>query len=281
MTARRGIAIVNAGPTNREQPTMSQTSHNDSDANRSVTVIDRPAPQVSAPVPAGRASMNRQAEIVAGIRAMLPWLVGVTPFGLMVGMTATSNGFSPAFGLATGATIYSGSAQITAIELAAGGATIGVLVLSVLAVNARLLLYGSAMAPHWRGTSRAFRVLASYLLVDPSYAVGDRRYRREPDGGHVFYVAAGVTLWLAWHMAILFGASLGGIVPTWMELGHVVPLFLLAELVGAVRTRPALGAAVVGATIAVVGADLPMHGGLLAAIVAGVTGGLVVERMPR
>jgi predicted branched-subunit amino acid permease len=217
-------------------------------------------------------------DAVDGVRAMLPWLVGVIPFGMVVGMTVRSSGISTAVGLATGATIYSGSAQLTAIELLQGGAGAVVVVVSVLVINARLILYSSSLAPHWSGTGPGFRAAAAYLVVDPSFVVGMHRYDDEPRGGHTHYVAAGLTLWVAWHAAMVGGLALGGGVPEWLSLRHAVPLFLLAEVVRVVKSRPALTAAVIGAAAAVAGARLPLHSGVLVGVVAGVTAALVSER---
>jgi branched chain amino acid efflux pump len=216
-------------------------------------------------------------EALAGARAMLPWLGGVVPFGMVVGMTAAA-GRDPLMGLATGPTIYGGSAQLTAIRLLDTGASTVVVVASVLVINARLLFYGGAMAPHWTGTGRGFRALAAYLLVDPSYAVGLRRYAVPRRGGHAYYVGAAVTLWIAWHAAMLAGWGMGGGIPDWVPVQAVVPLFLLAEVTQAAQTRPALIAALVAAVVAVFGAGLPLHSSLLAAVLLGVASAVAVER---
>jgi predicted branched-subunit amino acid permease len=220
-------------------------------------------------------------DVVGGVRAMLPWLVGVVPFGMVVGMTARTSDVALGVGLLTGATIYSGSAQITAIGLLSDGAGVGVVVASVLIINARLLLYGSSIGTHWKGTRLGYRAWAAYLLVDPSYVVGMRRYEDGSDrsgSAHVHYLAAGVILWVAWHAAMLTGAAVGSGLPGWLPLHYAVPLFLLAEVVQVVRTRPALTAAVVAGTIAVVGTKLPLHAGLLIAVLAGVVGASAVDR---
>ena len=223
------------------------------------------------------APTDRRAEISAGVRSMVPWLVGVVPFGMVVGMNARTSGVSTAVGLATGSTIYSGSAQLTAIELLDSGADAAVVVISVLVLNTRLLLYGSSIAPHWRGTSRRFRAIAAYLLIDPSFAVGMNGYRNRPIG-HTYYLAAGITLWVAWHAAMFGGAAVGGGVPEWLHLHYAVPLFLLAELVHVTRSMPALATAATAAMVAVVGAGLPLSSGLLVSIVAGVVVGAALER---
>lgn len=220
-------------------------------------------------------------ETIAGARAMLPWLVGVVPFAMVVGMTARSGGFPMTVSLLAGATIYSGSAQLTAIGLIEDGASLAVVVVSVLIVNARLILYSSSIGRHWAGSGAGFRAGAAYLLVDPSYVVGMHRYEGQvgrADKPHVHYLAAGVTLWVAWLAAIAAGAVIGGGLPEWLPLRHAVPLFLLAEAVQAVRTRGALTAAVIGGVVAVVGTNLPLHSGLLVAVAAGVCGALTVDR---
>jgi predicted branched-subunit amino acid permease len=221
---------------------------------------------------------DARAEVRDGALAMLPWLIGVVPFGMVVGMTAASATVPTEVGLATGSTIYSGSAQLSAIELLSAGAGVPVVLLSVLAINARLVLYSSSIAPHWRGTSTPFRLLAALLLVDPSYAVGMHRYADGRRGGHVHYLSAGVTLFVAWHLAMVAGAVLGHGVPGWLPVQVVVPLFLVAEIVQAVRSAPALTAAVVAGVVALAGRGLPMHSGLLVAVVAGVASAVIVER---
>lgn len=226
------------------------------------------------------AARSNRHEALAGARAMLPWLAAIMPFGMVVGMTAAS-GRAQLVGLATGPTIYGGSAQLTAMGLLESGAGAAVVVASVLAINARLLFYGAAMAPHWAGAGRGFRALAAYLLVDPSYAVGLRRYAVQPRGAHAYYVGAGVTLWAAWHGAMLAGWRLGAGVPSWMPVEDLVPLFLLAEVAQAARTGPASCAALVAAVVGVFGAGLPLHSSLLIGVVLGVLTALAVGRRSR
>jgi predicted branched-subunit amino acid permease len=51
---------------------------------------------------------GRRHEIIAGASAMAPWLLGVVPLGLVVGMNAPTSGVSPGLGLLTGPVISSG-----------------------------------------------------------------------------------------------------------------------------------------------------------------------------
>jgi hypothetical protein len=62
-----------------------------------------------------------------GVRAMLPWPVGVIPFGMVVGMTVRSSGISTAVGLAgTLATSVVAQRRSAALAVAAGMSTLWV-----------------------------------------------------------------------------------------------------------------------------------------------------------
>lgn len=215
---------------------------------------------------------------LGGGRAMVPWLAGVVPFGLTIGVTIASSSIDPLAGWATGALIYAGSAQLIAIELMDHGAAAPVVVATVLVVNARLVAYSGAMAPHWYGTGRGFRGGAAYLLVDPSYAVGTDGYRRhhDPRAGHAHYLGGAVTLWVAWQLAIGIGILGARAVPDASLLGLVVPFYLIAEVVRVARTRSGVAAAGVGGAVALVASALPFHAGAVVAIAAGVTVAAVI-----
>jgi predicted branched-subunit amino acid permease len=233
-------------------------------------------------VPVEDTTTSARADFAAGTWAMLPWLVGVVPFGLMVGITVGSSSIDHGAGLATGFTIYAGSAQLAAISLLEQGAGPAVVIATVLAINARLVFYSASMAPRWQGTTAWFRAAASYLLIDPSYAVGTAGYDRHPGcRGHHHYLGAGLVLWVAWQAAIGAGYLAGAGVPDGLQLEYAIPLFLLAELGRSVRGRPALTAAAVGALVAVVGSGLPLHTGPLLGIAAGIGAACLTEgRLP-
>lgn len=213
-----------------------------------------------------------------GARAMLPWLAGVAPLGMIVGATAAANELSIAVALVSGALIFNGPAQLTALELLGEGAGIPAVVATVVLMSVHLLILGSSIAPHWRGTPLRFRLLASSTLIDPTFIEGDRRYRSGLGGGHAHYLGAAAALAVAWHLAIVVGALLGEIVPTSARLEWVLPLFLLAELVQRLRTSSMLVVVAVGGGVAYLTRALPMNGGVLFATLSAVVMGVAAER---
>lgn len=218
-------------------------------------------------------------EFAGGARTMLPWLAGIVPFGLVIGVSAAQADIATFAGWLTGPLIYGGSAQIATIEMLGAGAAPAVVLLTVLVINLRLVLYSGAMAAYWRGTPRWWRALAAYLLVDPSFVVGNDRYQRGGDlaGGHVHYMGGAVVLWVAWLLAIGAGATLGAQLPPALHLEFVIPLYLIGEISRRLSDSAARWAALTAAAVAVLAFAMPFHLGVLLAIVAGLAAGLKAE----
>jgi predicted branched-subunit amino acid permease len=209
---------------------------------------------------------------------MAPWLVGVVPFGVVIGASAARADVPTLAGWLTAPLVYAGSAQVAAIELLDAGATPLVVVATVLVINLRLVLYSAAMAPRWQGTSRWWRGVASYLLVDPSLAVGAAGYERSGPGrrAHRHYLGGALLLWVAWLVAVTFGATVGGRLPAGLHLEFVIPLFLVGEVVPRLTRRSTRRAVAAAVVVAVAAAGAPLHAGPLLAMAAGVGAGLQV-----
>jgi predicted branched-subunit amino acid permease len=225
----------------------------------------------------------RGGEFAAGARAMVPWLAGVTPFGLVIGVSAAQADIPTLAGWLTGPAIYAGSSQVAAIEMLDAGTAPVVVVITALVINLRLILYSGAIATHWRGTPRWWRAMAAYLLVDPSFVVGIDRYQRPGDRGdaHRFYLGGAITLWVTWLLAIGAGATLGAQLPAALHLELVIPLYLVGEIVPKLADRAARRAILTAVVVAVVAFSAPMHLGVVLAIVAGLGAALTVREERR
>jgi predicted branched-subunit amino acid permease len=204
---------------------------------------------------------------------MLPLLAGVAPMGLVIGVAVAEGGLPTGPGLATGWLIYSGSAQLAVLDLLRHDTPLAVVAITVLAINARLVLYGGALARHWRRTPLWWRLVGAYLIIDPSFLVGADGYRQRR--GHAYYVGGAVVLWLGWQACIVTGLLVGSAVPAGLELEFVATLYLVAMAVLRMTDRPARIGIVAGAVAATVGTLLPLHAGPLVGIVVGVATALL------
>ena len=221
---------------------------------------------------------NRR-DVAAGARAMVPWLVGVVPFGLVIGLSAAQAHIPTLAGWLTGPLIYAGSSQVATIGMLDAGAAPVVVVVAALVINIRLILYSAAMARHWRGTPLRWRLVAAYLLVDPSFAVGLDGYGRRIDRqrAHAHYLGGAVLLWTSWLAAIGIGATVGAGLPAWLHLEFVIPLYLVGEVVPKLADPALRRTILAAAAVAILARAAPLHLGLALAIAVGITAGLAVR----
>lgn len=210
---------------------------------------------------------------------MAPILLGIMPFGLITGVTGAAAGIHPVDMVFMSAVVYAGASQLAAISLIGASAAPWVVLLTVGLINLRFLMYSASMAPWLTRYGPLSRMVASYLLVDHTYALSVIRYGAEGEdfGRRSYYLSMGVVTWLQWIAMTAIGAVLGTQLPTGLQLEFAVPLSFLALLVPIVTTRPALAAAVTGAALAIVLAPLPYSLGLVVATLVGVAAGTVTE----
>jgi len=217
-------------------------------------------------------------DVAAGARAMVPWLAGLIPFGLVIGVSAAQSDIPTLAGWLTGPLIYAGSSQVATIGMLNAGAAPVVVVASALIINIRLIFYSATMARYWRGTPWWWRLVAAYLIVDPSVAVGLDGYQRLGRArGHAHYLGGAVVLWMSWLAAIAVGAMVGAGWPTWLHLEFVIPLYLVGQAISKLAHPAQRRAILAAATVALLALSAPLQLGVALAIAAGVTAGLTAE----
>jgi predicted branched-subunit amino acid permease len=212
------------------------------------------------------------------MRAIAPLVAGLVPLALTVGAAAARADLPPLVGWASSALLYGASGQLTWLQVLHGGGPVVFAVAATLIVNLQLLLYGAAMRVFWVERPRTWRIAAAHLLVSPVFAVAASHHSTEPDprSRSDFYMAAGLTLWLAWLGLTGAGYAAGGL-GSLPVFGLVTPLVMLSLALRAVSDAPTLAAFVVAATIAVTGNGLPYDLGAVGAGVAGLVAGAILD----
>lgn len=223
-------------------------------------------------------------EFLAGVRAELPILLGVVPFGLIFGAVAVSAGLPASLAQAMSSVIFAGSAQFIAAELMAVGTPAVVLLMTTFIVNLRHLLYSASLAPHVNKLPLGWKMLLAYLLTDEAYAVTIIHYneaRTPATTRHWFFLGSGLALWTTWQATTAIGIFLGASIPASWSLDFALALTFIGLVVPTLRDRPQVAAALTAGIVAVLAAAWPYKLGLIAAAVAGILIGTAMERIVR
>jgi 4-azaleucine resistance transporter AzlC len=227
--------------------------------------------------------MSARTEFLAGIRAELPILLGVIPFGMIYGVLAISAGLSPTASQAMSAVVFAGSSQFIAAQLFGAGAPGLVIILTIAIVNLRHALYSASMAPYLQKLQPAWKGLLAYLLTDEAYAVTALHYQETkpeascPDHRHWFLLGAGLTLWSTWQASTAVGIFLGAQIPASWSLDFTLALTFIALVAPTLKDRASLAAALAGGVAAILAFSIPLRLGLVVASLVGIVVGMLVE----
>ena len=215
-----------------------------------------------------------------GLVAVSPLLVGVIPFGLILGVTAAGTAIGGGLGFATSIIIFGGAAQLTVIGLIESQAAVATLVITGIVINSRHMMYSAALAPYFRDFSPRARWALPYILTDQAFALSILRFEQveDPVYRRWFYIGVAMTLWVTWQITTIIGVLVGAQLPRSWSLDFAVPLVFVALLALAVKTRPSLVAAVVGGVVAVAAQDAPYQLWMIIGTAAGVAAGVLAER---
>lgn len=233
------------------------------------------------PGSAHSAHPSPRAELLAGIRAELPIVFGVIPFGLIFGVIAVAAGLPPLLAASMSSIVFAGSSQFIAAQMMGVGAPGLIIVLTTFVVNLRHALYSFSLGPHVSHLPRRWRWLLAYLLTDEAYAPTIIHYRDNAiplAHKHWFWLGSGLMLWSVWQLSTFAGVFLGAQVPAAWSLDFTLTLTFIGIVVPGLRDRPSRGAALAAGVVAVLAFTLPYRVGLMLAALAGILAGMGLER---
>lgn len=170
-----------------------------------------------------------------GLRLGLPVVPGVIAFGLIVGAVAERQGFSFIHHMALTVLVYSGIAQLVALEIWPKLIDLGtVATLSALTavIGSRLFLMSVSMRP-WFGKFPAWQSYPGlFMLTDASWLIA-MRYHGEGGRDPAAYYGAAIIITAGWIVGTAAGYFLGGFIvkPEKYGLDLVLPVFFAAMLV--------------------------------------------------
>ena len=215
----------------------------------------------------------------AGIRAELPLLIGVFPFGMIYGALALNAGLDKPASQMMSSIVFAGSSQFVTTQLVHETAPGFVIVLTIAVVNLRHMLYSASLAPYLASLSTRWKALLSYLLTDEAYAPSIVKYERDgvTPQAHWFLFGAGLALWTNWQISTALGIFLGTAIPESWSLDFALPLTFIAMVVPVLKNRPAIAAAVSAGVVALVAYSLPYRLGMILAALVGIVVGTFLE----
>ena len=212
-----------------------------------------------------------------GARLAQPLIPGYIAFGLAVGATSASKGFTLLATMTMNVFVYAGASQLVGMEIWPAKLTLGAIIslaLIVATVNARMLLMGASFRP-WLGALPWWQTYPmQHLTTDPGWIL-TMRYRAEGGNDAAMFLTNGLVLFFVWFASTTAGYLLGALIsnPRALAIDLVMPIFFAIMLIPLWRagggTRRAIGWAVAAAVAFAVQHLVPGWWFILAGAIAG------------
>ena len=156
-----------------------------------------------------------RSEFISGVKALVPILLGVIPFGMISGIAVTQTHIPPISGFIMSLLVYSGAALLVALQLINAGAPALVVFLSALVINLRFMIYSASLAPYLKRLPGGLKALLAYLVTDQGYAASINHMSESPAPQIVWwhFLGSAVAMWLAWQSSVAIGMVLGAAAP--------------------------------------------------------------------
>jgi 4-azaleucine resistance transporter AzlC len=220
-----------------------------------------------------------RSEFYSGVKAELPILVGVVPFGLIYGILALDAGLTALQAQAMSAVVFAGSAQFIMAQLFAIDTPALVIIITAFLVNLRHALYSASLSPYVKQLSQRWKYGLAYLLTDEAYAVNIIHYRESSEikHKHFYFLGSGLALWTTWQISTAAGILVGSVIPAALPLDFFIALTFIALVVPILEDKAGLASALAAGTISVFAFQLPFRLGLVMAELVGIAVGMLVE----
>jgi predicted branched-subunit amino acid permease len=219
-----------------------------------------------------------------GVKHTLALLPGTAVFGMAFGTVAAQKGLTLIETTVMSAFVFSGAAQMVAMEIWNNPITIGTiltLAASSFVVGLRMVLMGMSLHP-WLGHLPAIQIYPPLLLNTDSTWMIALRYREEGGNDPSVVLGAGLALWAMWVPSCVTGYVVGNLIanPQRYGLDLILPIFFVAMLVPLWRgARGAIPWAIAGATALLVQFLIPGYWYIVIGALAGaISGGFIDER---
>ena len=187
------------------------------------------------------------ARLGPGARAGLPLGAAGLLLGISFGVVA-----EPVMGhvapVVMSAIVFAGAAQFAATAVLADGGSAAAAIIAGILLNLRFIPMGIAIAPSVRGRATA-RAATGQGLVDASWAMA---HRGEGRYDIPFMLGATSVQYPAWVAGAAIGVLAGDVIGNPQDLGldAIFPAFFLALLANELRDGMSIGAASIGAALA-------------------------------
>lgn len=220
---------------------------------------------------------SRRSQLWRGTLAILPLSLAVLPWGLLAGSYAVDIGLTPFEAQALSAILFAGAAQLVATGMFDANVGIWTMLLTTFFITSRHFLYSVSMREKISPLSTRWRLVLGFLLTDELFAVCGHLKKEEFNPWYA--LGAGLSFYLFWNLASLFGIVAGKQIPNLNQWGleFAVAATFIAIVIPTIKSMPILVSVLVALVSSVLLSYWKVEGSLIIASVLAMISGYLMD----
>ncbi|AMA72803.1 MULTISPECIES: AzlC family ABC transporter permease [Aneurinibacillus] len=155
---------------------------------------------------------DKKKQFLLGAKQILPVALAGTIDGLVFGLLARQAGFSVTEAVLFSFLVNAASSQFATLGFISQGVAGFPILISTMLLNARQILYGLSLGPHFRDIPIWKLMGAAWMLNDETYALKSTYLSQGKKTSLPFYCGAGVVDLMIWTLSTLIGAAFGTLI---------------------------------------------------------------------
>jgi len=164
--------------------------------------------------------MNTELTFQAGIKDVIPTLLGYIGVGLAYGIVAQTSHLSLLTVALLCLIVYAGAAQFAITTMLVSVSPITTIILSVFLINSRMILMSTSMAQYFKQESLKANIAIGTLLTDETFALGmNKASITNGKLNFKWFNATNLVAYFVWCIACLIGVLAGNLITDPEALG--------------------------------------------------------------
>ena len=214
-----------------------------------------------------------------GAIACLPLTLACAPWGLLAGSTAIDAQLTPMQSQGLSLFVFAGAAQLVAIGMIKGGASVISILVTTLLLTSQHLLYAMHLRPLVAPLPGKWRMGLGFLLTDEFFALVSPFDRQTFNRWYALGV--GLCMYVGWNIFTLLGVVLGKSIPGLDQLGleFSIAATFIALITPIVRNLPTVVCVAVSLLCVVLFSAWQWESAIVLAGLAGMCAGYVCKRL--
>ncbi len=164
-------------------------------------------------------------DIIDGMRAAVPIVLGFIPVGMAFAVMAGDAGFNIAETVFMSFAVFAGSSQMMTIGLYKEGAMLLAMVIATFMINLRHVIMSTCVFEQTEKVGFFKKLFLGFYVTDESFAVITSQKGRKCS--FWFFASLGVTHYLAWVGGTAIGAFAVGFLPEKVEMSLGIALYAM------------------------------------------------------